>query len=295
MRHPWLINFSLLTLILVLAVCVFYSLEEEPIESPVLIDLKAESVQSIRIERENKATIFMTKNKNGFWQMATPLHISVNAVQIERLLQILSERDYKRLESDTLDLGELKLNPPLASIKFNQITLAVGDTSPFDNRQRYVQIDHNVYVIQDSFFYTLNNDALKFANLAPLGNSPKITALKMPGYDLVLTEGKWALTSTFSETDIDGSADAISQLIESWQKASAYAVSPYVSSTPSQGDIHISLQGKQQALHFLILSATPDLVLADPITGIQYKLPANQADKLLQLPTATKPEAPPTK
>ena len=289
MRKAILLNIVLLGIIIILIGIVFYS-QEETKESAPLINLKAEKVQSIRIVRENKDSIFMMKDTKGFWQMATPLNLYVNGSQIERLLQILSESNYKQLESDTLDLAELKLNPPLASIRFNDITLAVGDISPFDNRQRYIQIKQNVYVIQDTFFYTLNNDALKFANLSPLGNAPKITALKIPGYELILKEGKWTLTSLFNDDNINTSADAISHLIDLWQQASAYNVMPYLSNSPSQGKIEISLQGKEHALHFLIISSSPDLILAHPDKGIQYQLPTSQSEKLLHFPTITKLE-----
>ncbi len=283
MRQRWLLNLALLVIAAVLAGFVFYTLEQDEQLLP-LTDLKAEKVQSIRIERANKEPIFMMKDAQGFWQMATPFNLLGNQFQIERLLQILSERDYKKIEAENLNLTELQLDPPLASIRFNQVTVEFGDSSPIDYGQRYVQLNKKVYLIKDNLFYTLNDDALIFASTSPLGNAPKITTLKMPNYHLVLKEGKWTLTSTFSSDDIETGADALSTLIDNWQHALAFSVEPYKES-PGQGEIEITLLGQDEPLRFVIVSTTPDFVLARPDKAVQYQFPINQVDKLLHLPT----------
>ncbi len=285
MRQRWLLNLALLLVILVLAALVFYTEEEEEKkpESPKLTDVKKEQVQNIRIERADKEAIFLMKDALGFWQMTAPFNLPAKRFYIDRLLQILSVRDYKQLKGE-LNLADFKLEPPLASIKFDQLTVAFGEKSPIGYGQRYVQIKEKVYLLTDNLYNIVNGEALTFASLSLLGNNPKMTELKMPDYHLILKEGKWTLNSTFSSDEIDTSADAISALIDNWQKASAVSVTPYhADSSSAQGEIDITLLG--QALHFSIVSTTPDLVLARPEKGVQYKFYVNQVDQLLHLPS----------
>jgi hypothetical protein len=284
MRQRWLVNIALLLVIVVLGGLVFYTLEQDKKpESPKLTDL--EVVQNIHIERADKDAISLMKDALGIWQMTAPFNLPARGFRIERLLQILSARDYKQLEGE-LNLAELKLDPPLASIKFDQLTIAFGDNSPIGYGQRYVQVNQKVYLLTDDIYDLLNGDALAFASLSPLGDNPKITELKMPDYHLILKEGKWGLTSTFSSDERDTSADAISALIDNWQHASAINVERYDAASEAQGEIDITLS--EQALHFRIVSTTPDLVLARPEKGVQYKFYVNQVDKLLHLPTKSK-------
>ncbi len=188
-------------------------------------------------------------------------------------------------------MADFQLEPPLASIKFDQLTMDFGINSPLDYGQRYVRVNQKLYLLKDTVFYSLNNEALTFANRSLLGNNPKLTELKMPDYHLVFKDDKWTVTTTFSADEIDTSQDALNTLIDNWQNASAYDVEPYQPNSPTEGDIDITLLGQEQSLHLTIVSKTPDLVLARPEKGVQYKLSMTQVDKLLHLPT--KSEEPP--
>ena len=289
MRKRWLLNLTLLGVILVLVALVIYTNEQEkPIEQPKLTDLDAGKVQNIRIERADKEPISLMKDALGFWQMTAPFNLPVNSYQVDRLLQTLSERDYKSLEAGNLNLADFKLSPPLASVKFDQLTVAFGDNSPLDDRQRYVRVLKKIYLLTDRLYYILSSDALTFANRSLLGNNPKITELKMPDYHLLLKEDKWTVTTALSSNEIDTSQDALNALIDRWQHASAYNIERYDAKSQAQGEIAITLLGQEQPLHLTIVSKTPDFVLARPEKGVQYKLSVIQVDKLLHLPTEPK-------
>jgi len=294
MRQRWLLNLALLSLMLMLGGLVYYTIEQDkPAESPKLTELDAEQVQNIRIERADKAAVVLMKDALGFWQMTAPLTLPASDFQVQSLLRQLSETDYQLLESDNLNLADFKLESPLASIKFDQLTMEFGDNSPIDHGQRYVRVKPKVYLLKDTVFYTLNNNALSYVNRSLLGNNPKITELKMPDYHFVFNEDKWTVTTTFSADDIDTSQDALNGLIDNWQNVSAYDVESYSANSPTEGDIEITLLGQEPSLHLTIVSKTPDLVLARPEKGVQYKLSMTQVDKLLHLPTQSE-EPPPT-
>jgi hypothetical protein len=282
MYKRWLINVILLIIVVILGLLIFYTLERnKPIEQAKLTGLDAKTVQSIRIERSGKQPITLLKEISDSWQLTAPFELPANNFQIKNLLQILSLREYKKIAST--NLAEFKLDTPLATIQYNQLTMAFGDSSPI-NHQRYVQINNVVYLIRDTWYYYLIGDALAFASLNLLGNNSKIIELEMPGHHLKLQDTKWSLESDFE--NIDTSADTLNSLIDNWQHASAYDVKPYIATedTTVKEQIKITLLGQPKPLHFIIVSKAPDLVLAIPEKKVQYQLSGTQNDKLLQVP-----------
>jgi len=286
MRQRWLLNLALLVAVLILATVVYTLENKEPIKAPKLTNLATAQIQNIQIERADAEPISFAKDGLGRWQITAPLQLPAASFQVERLLEILGKDDYQKLETTGPDLTAFKLEPPLAKVKFDKLTVAFGDSSPMNDGKRYVLIKQNIYLLTDTLYYTLTGDALTFASLIPLGNNAKITELKMPDYHLISQDGKWELTTTFSSEEIESSQDAINALINNWQNASAYKVERHDSEASSgQGQIEITLLGQEQPLHFEIVGKTSDLVLARPEKGVQYQLAVNQVGKLLHLPT----------
>jgi hypothetical protein len=286
MRQRWLLNLVLLGVALMLGLSVFFSIEE-PMELPKLIDLEAENVESIHIERVGSKPISFMKDTLGFWQMTTPNHLPASRFRIMALLDMLSAREYKQLDTNELNLAELKLAPPLATVKFNQLVVAFGDSSPMNDRRRYLLINKKVYLLDDTVYDSVNADVLSFISLSPLGNNPTITELKMPDYLMVLTEGEWTLTSAFSSEEIDSSQDAIKHFIDNWQELQAFRVAPYVEGS-TQKQIDIRLLNQEQVLHFTAISSEQEFILGLPEKNVQYQLPISQSDKLLHFPTKAK-------
>jgi len=286
MRQRWLLNLVLLGVALMLGLSVFFSIEE-PTVLPKLINLEAEQVQSIHIEQVGSKSISFMKDTLGFWQMTTPNHLPASRFRIMTLLEMLSAREYTQLDTSELNLAELKLDPPLATVKFNQLAVAFGDSSPMNDRRRYLLINKKVYLLADTVYESVNADTLSFVSLSPLGNNPTITELKMPDNLMVLTEGEWILTSTFFSDEIDSSQDAIKHFIDNWQQLQAFRVAPYVEGS-TQKPIDIRLANQEEVLHFTMMSSEQDFILGRPEKGVQYQLPISQADKLQHLPTKAK-------
>jgi hypothetical protein len=289
MGKRWLINIILLCIIVILGGFVYYTTEQEKAknEATELTKLDANKVQLIRIEPLNGIKISLMKDKSDLWQMLTPYQLPANMIRVNRLLQILSDRQYKELEVSKQNLAELKLDPALAKVTFNQFAISFGDSSPMRDQKRYIQIKDKVYLISDNFYSSLTQNATTFLSLAPLGLKSKITELKLPDYHLVFKEKQWTLISSkFSDTEVQTNQDALAGLIDQWQRLQAYTVEPYVKAE-SQGEIEVHVLGKDHPLRFTIVASKPDLILARIDKNVQYKIDNSQIDKLLQLPTAT--------
>ena len=141
MRKRWLLNLVLLSAVLILGTLVYILEHKESVATPALTKLTPAEVQNIQIERANAESISLLKDGAGMWQITAPLQLPAANFQVELLLKFLTEQKYQKLETDKLNLAEFKLDPPLASVKFEQLTVAFGDNSPMNDGKRYVLIN----------------------------------------------------------------------------------------------------------------------------------------------------------
>jgi hypothetical protein len=297
MQQRWLINLILVVIIFVLGAVALYTLEQEKkrAQLPELTGLTAQHIQTITLDRADQESIKLIKDDKGNWQLTTPFTLPANYFRVEQLLKILAEHHYKLVEDQQLKLADLKLEPPLATLTFDQLKIALGDKSPLNDGQRYIQINQQIYLITDTLFYSVNDDAVSWVSLSLIGEQPKIIELKIPDYHLVQKEKQWVLDSKFSAEEIDTGQDALNTLVGNWQDLQAFNVERYQSASATQGAIEITLAGETQPLHFDLISTTPNFVVARPDKGVQYQLPKTQVDRLLHLPTKNKAAVPPKK
>jgi hypothetical protein len=286
MRHRWLINISLLAVALILSIFVFFTPEdEEKKETPPLTTVDSEKVHRIRIERQEEPKILeFEKDGNGIWQIKSPLVLPANRFKIESLLRILSSQQYKKL-TELPALDEVKLNPPQVRVQFDDFTIDFGDVSPIETTQRYIKMGESLYLIMDTVFHFLKDDAPSFVNLSILGENPKITELRLPEYHLLQKEGKWVLESAPPENR-EVNPDSLNHLIDQWEHVQALSVKAYtVDNTVNNPQIEIKFgENGQNVLQLAVVSTSPNLMLARLDKGVQYQLPAAHSEKLLHLP-----------
>jgi hypothetical protein len=190
MQTRWLLNLTLLGIILVLGLLVIYEPGlKKPIELSKLTDLEADQIKHLRLARP-KDILDFEKDAQGNWQITAPLQLPANDFRIKSLLKILAVRDYQQLNAKDLKLADIKLEAPEIRLTFDQLTLAFGDSSPMNDGQRYVQLSSKpnlVFLLHDDLYYSLTDEPLSFVNLAPLGEKPKLTELQLPDYHLDFT------------------------------------------------------------------------------------------------------------
>jgi len=187
--------------------------------------------------------------------------------------------------SEELSLADIQLDPPSVVLSFDQQVLKLGDISPLHPDRRYVQRGDRpkeVFLVKDSIYASLLEDAMAFVNLSILGDNPKIMSLQLPNYRLNLQDGSWKLLSDSPEHS-GISADVLQELIDHWRYAQALNVEAYQESSVHQGQIVVTLQDGQ-VITLFIQAVHPELILARPEKKIQYHLPGEQVARLLELP-----------
>ena len=249
---------------------------EPPATPQPITTLSPAQVSHIRIDRLQRPSLTFTR-QDGDWQLDGNPPLPASPFQVHALLAILQAQPARSYPADTLDLQELGLNPPQATVTLDdRTTLLIGNTEPLDN-MRYVRYGATIYLIEDRYQHLINANRTNFSERRLLDPDAVITRLALPDLTLLqTTHGDWEI-----EPDNAGiSADAIQQLLTDWQQASALYVRPH---EPGTADARITLQlaGSDTPLVFELVSRTPEFILARPDLGIQYHFSNGTGEHLL--------------
>jgi hypothetical protein len=257
---------------------------EPPATLQPLTTLNPAEINHIQVSRLQRPMLTFDRQADG-WLLAGEPPLPASAFQVRALLAILQAETGRHYPADTLDLGELGLDPPQASIVLDdRTTLRIGSTEPLDN-MRYVQYGATVYLVADRYQHLINADRTNFIERRLLDPAAVITRLSLPDLTLAQTAaGHWELLPD----NPDISAAAIQQLLTNWRQASALYVRSYEKGTAG-ARITLDLAGSDVPLVFELVSRSPELVLARPDLGIQYHFSAGAADRLLGIGTPASP------
>lgn len=273
-----LLNLGLLLLIGLLVLLVIYEPGiEPPQEKPPLLDIDREAVNTIRIERQGQETVALHRDESGNWNLTAPVAIGASDFRISSLLRITEQKSLSSFPADSERLAQYGLDSPQATLTLNdKVKLAFGHNSPLDQR-RYVQINDQVHLINDTLYYHLIGNFTTFVRQELLPPGISLTALSLPGLTVRWQEERWQV----EPKPASFSADQVTRLIDAWKLASAVQVKPY---DGKEGEtITIEPRGEGGPLTFLLTARSPDLVLARPELGIQYHLAESSGEGLLML------------
>jgi hypothetical protein len=258
-------------------------LERPAVPQPITTINPAE-VDHIQISRRQRPMLTFTRQADD-WLLAGDPPLPASPFQLNALLAILQAETARHYPADTLDLRELGLDPPQASVVLGaRTTLLIGNTEPLDNL-RYLQYGATVYLVVDRYQHLINADRTNFIERRLLGDGAEITRLALPDLTLVQTnDGHWELLPD----DPDISADTIQQLLTNWQQANALYVRPYEQGTAGT-HITLELAGSDIPLVFELVSRSPEFILARPDLGIQYHFSNGAGEHLLGFGAPTAP------
>ena len=256
---------------------------EETAKDILLTNINPDSIDTIQVSRKSGDILF--KKEKNKWFMQKPYHLLANPVRINSMLELLKVHSHTQLNKKDVELNRLKLDAPEVSIRFNKLRIDFGDTSPLDE-QRYVLVDDNVHLINDSLYPQLTASATFFLNNALLPQDSKITAITFPNHTLKQQDGVWKLEP---ETNLSG--DDIIRMVAAWQKLEAISVRAYKKGE-SSGTIKIEMKN-HDPIDFIIVSPPPQLILAREDIGIQYHISGYDTDRLF--PEKANPDKPPAR
>jgi hypothetical protein len=277
-RRLWL-NISLAALAIALAIFVYLQ-HGKPSAPPLprLTQMPAAQVKHIVISRQGEADIELERRNQG-WRMTRPLQLPANETRIQSLLELLSQHSYGRFPASSVALDSIGLAPAQAVIRFDGLSMAFGLTEPL-NKHRYVLINGEVQLTDDSNYYSVIAQLSRFISLRLLSADEQLESIKLPQLRLHKAESGWQV-DTAQQPRL---GDDLMRLVETWQSASALEVQL---GDPAQAHgrtvIELGLGGDRPPIRLAILQRRPDLILLRLDNKLQYKFTAHQAEQMLQL------------
>ena len=290
MTSRTLLNLALLLIVLILVALVVLEPGKTPEPEAVLLtDLKDTDVSKVKIVRKDRDTIELEK-KSGHWQMLAPYALPANDYKVASVLKLLATETAARYNLSDLDPARFDLLTPALSISFNDsLKIDFGNTEPLQ-KQRYVRIDRQLYLIPDYYYYQLVGTSTDYLDHALIPKGEKIIRLELPDLTLALKEGKW----TLSPENKDYSADAYTDLLNEWQHAHAVELRAMKSedkknpsNKPLGKQIRVFLQGSEIPIRYTLHRTEDEFVLIRPDKNIEYVMASDKADALLGLQKST--------
>lgn len=216
--------------------------------------------------------------RDGRWDVRAPFEIAANPVRVEGLLQVAAAESRSQFPAAGKDLAPFGLAKPAITLRLNDTELKFGATTPVD-QQRYVQIGDTIHLIDDQYGFDLGADAAAYVSRDLVPQGAKLATIALPGLSLSRSaKGSWSATPAPPGVSEDG----MRALADAWRDAQALRVAAY-DKRPAQGTVALGVAGGQAPLRYEIIARQPELVLARADLGLQFYLPSEDADRLLDL------------
>jgi len=271
---------NLLLLVIVGALGLFIFTSQDKIETDIirLGGPTAESINTITIQRNGLADIYLEKI-NDVWWMNIPYKVRANNVPINALLEFSQAISHSRFSAENKNLRDYDLQPAKASLALNGVEYLFGNIEHINNR-RYILKDNTVHLTTDLFYYRLRTNTEAFISPKLIPDNSQITALTLP--ELTLNKsahGEWMVSGKQSGNNI--SNDAIQTLLDHWQHKQAIQVLP---AKINGGEKEIQLIFSDNTnINFLVSASKNNFILIRKDLGLQYQLPVDAEKDLLTL------------
>jgi hypothetical protein len=274
LSRRWMLNLGLLLLIGVSAYSgIKYDAQSENNSINRITALNSADINSVSIKTADELVELRRSDDN--WQIDSPIRWPASNTNVERLLAITRAETESRIPADEIDLASLGLQPPKAMLRLNETTVLFGDTNNIGKR-RYVMIDSTVFLLPDLHLPFMSQGLLGIVNRHLLPASTNLESLKLPEFELTRSEnGAWQIKNAGQF-----SSDQLNHLVDNWQQLRASRVRLYPGTTiPGQKVIARLSDGR---IHeFLVLSTSPEIIIAHPRIGLQYHFNKSFYDQLL--------------
>ncbi len=273
MQRRLIINLGLLFAITILIVILkFASNQDNPVAEVHLTQLQPEQINQIKITR-NKNDVILMKRVDNHWMMQQPVNAPANEYRINTLLKLVDAYSYSQFKINETDLKQFQLDNPAVVVQLNNTDIAFGDTSPL-GKQRYVMVDQVIHLINDSLFQQLQAPATFYVDNKILPEKSAIHKIIFNDIQIEAVNGIWQITP---QQQI--SADDIVSVVQEWKMLTAITVKLYDKTQPLIQKVTVGFEnGDQTTLD--ILAMTPDLLIGNPETGLEYIIGGEYTDKL---------------
>ena len=240
----------------------------------------AASVKRIVITPRDQPPIVIERTDDD-WHMTAPMKAGVDEFRVRQLLGVLAARPTARIASP--NLTELDLDRPILTLQFGSETLRFGGLNALTSEQS-VATASGVYAAEARIGSGIPVQAQAYLRKTLLASSEKPVGFRLSSFSVKKADGRW----TVDPVQSSAGADDVTAWVDAWRTASALRVDKGVEA-PAAARVEISMEsGNTVTLD--IVRREPDLVLRRRDDGLEYRLFAGLARRLLEPPGTATPE-----
>lgn len=240
----------------------------------------AASVKRIVITPREQPAIVIERSGDS-WHMTAPMKAGVDDFRVRQLLNVLSARPTARITAP--NLTELDLDRPILTLQFDGETLRFGGLNALTSEQS-VATASGVYAAEARVGSGIPIQAPAYLRKTLLASTENPLGFHLSAFSVRKTDGRW----TVDPAQPSAGADDVTAWVDAWRTASALRVDKG-NDAPAASRVEISMESGN-SITVDIVRREPDLVLRRRDDGLEYRLFAGLARRLLEPPGAAIPE-----
>ncbi len=286
MRSRLWLNLALALVVAALAAVAWFQPGKTPPPPQVkLTSLDPQTVRRIDFYPPRDASFALVRDGKD-WFIEQP-HLRAQPFRVDTLLELPGATSAAQFGlADNRD-NAFGVDPPQARLRFDDTEIAFGLTNPVGLR-RYVRAGDTVHLIDDRFFHHVASTWVAWVDRRVLPEGVTLTALDLPGMTLRRKDARWQI----SPEQPRAGADAITTLIEEWQRAYAMDVEETAAVPADAQALRLEWQGG--ALELALAREGDEWLLYRRDAPVRYRFSANQGKRLLEIEQPAPGNAEPT-
>lgn len=286
-----LLNLTLLAAVIGLALWVYFKPKPQVTQEYRISSLSAESVRSIRIERQGMSVVL--EKLGDRWHLTEPLQGRADEIKVGRILEILSATSPRRFPA--IDLKRFDLAQPALRLHIDDELFDFGGLAPVTNEQ-YVASGESVYLLAPRYAAVLPRQPTDLLSPKLLAESEIPVGFELENIKVIQQDGNWRITPEKPGQML--TQNELNHWVQTWQQAYATGLmldTPELGANESNraaaGErtikqvIRIRLRdGKNVQL--IILQQQPELILLRVDAATRFRFPGEAGRRLLDPYTA---------
>ena len=241
MRSRWLVNLSLLVAIgILLLVARFEPGIEKQAEAPTITALNQDKVHRIHLNRPVRDDLVLVRSAaTRRWIIEQTPELPADDFQVNTLLRLAEQKAVRSYSAADLELGQLRLDPPYATVILNDTAIEFGNLEPLEGL-RYVRVAEQVHLISDLYLQLVEASYTQFVRRRLFDENTRINRIALGDFSVLETEQGWSV-----QPQQDVSADDLQRFVDRWQDAISLHVQ--ASDSPLDGEaVEVGRTGSTQ-------------------------------------------------
>jgi hypothetical protein len=268
MKSRWIINLLLLVAIGILMLVAYFEPGiDEQAEIPAITGLEKDQLHRIHLNRPVRDDLVLVRKAAGDWVIERTPELPADDYQVNALQKLAEQKAVRSYPAAELDLAQLQLDPPYATAILNDTVIEFGNLNPLQGL-RYVRVADQVHLIHDLYLHLIEASYTQFVRRRLFADDTRFSRINLPDFSVTRTEQDWTV-----EPQQAVSADTLQQFIDRWQNATGLNIQAADSTTEGEGgSVELIQADSGHSIKLVISAREPELVLAHPELGIQYRM-----------------------